>query len=52
MKIIAEAKKSFWDAFCKKANVDMDTAKKTLEQTIRKRLELRPDKDDVEIRSI
>ncbi len=52
MKIIAEASQKFWDAFCDKVGVDKETAFKSLENTIRKRLELRPDKDEVEIRSV
>lgn len=52
MKIIAEASQEFWDSFCQTAQCDMEKAKKSLEASIRRRLELRPDKDEVEIRAV
>lgn len=52
MKIIAEAKKGFWNSFINETKCDKETAFKALEISIRKRLELRDKIDEVEIREV
>ena len=49
MKVILEASSRFWEAFMEKAGVDKDTAFKSLESVVRRRLELRP-QDEVIVR--